>query len=155
MDIVFSRSSLIETLISQTPHAEYPLLEFEKYKQLCLEEGEIPAPLEQTQREYIPALDTIGRDRFFTHPIEARAEELHHAHIWQEGCVWEDDLGVKVQWSCTSDSYIVYSYFVSKDEKHHFFEIDYRREKAHSAIQDPKQVHEWAVLAKEFREDNQ
>ena len=96
--------------------------------------------------------DTIGRDKLASHPIEARAEELHHLHIWQEGCVWEEPNGkLKVQWSSTSDSYVVYSYFLDKENNHHFHVIDYCNDKAHKLIEDVKQVLKWTLIAKEYR----
>lgn len=87
-------------------------------------------------------------------PVEARGEELHHVHIWQEGCCWEDDDGLLVQWASTSDSYVVYSYFVDRDKDHHFYIIDYCNDKAHVLIEDHRQVAEWTRQAQEFRLKN-
>jgi len=43
------RSSLINEVIAETPVAEYPITEFEDYKRICIEEGDIPAPSETDQ----------------------------------------------------------------------------------------------------------
>ncbi|HHT0956269.1 type II toxin-antitoxin system YafO family toxin [Enterobacter kobei] len=148
------RSPLIAEAIAEAPIAEHPISEFEEYKRICIEEGDIPAPSETDQRTYESYLETIGRDRFMTSPIEARAEELHHAHVWQERCCWEDDDeedGMKVQWACTSDSYVVYSYFIDADDDHHFYIIDYCNDGAHGLISDRTQVLDWANQAERYR----
>ena len=149
------RSSLINEVIAETPVAEYPITEFEDYKRICIEEGDIPAPSETDQNIYSSYLETIGRDRFMTSPIEAREQELHHTHIWQEGCVWEeddeDDDSLKVQWACTSDGYVVYSYFIDRDGDHHFYIIDYCNDGAHGLISNRSQVLDWANQAERYK----
>ncbi|HBT1577749.1 type II toxin-antitoxin system YafO family toxin [Klebsiella variicola] len=149
------RSSIIEDVISETPFAEHPISEFEDYKRICIEEGDMPAPSETDQNIYPSYLETVGRDRFMTNPIEARVEELHHAHIWQEGCCWEEDDeeddSLKVQWACTSNSYVVYSYFIDSDGDHHFYVIDYCNDGAHGLISDRTQVLDWANQAERYK----
>lgn len=80
-------------------------------------------------------------------PPTGRAEDLHHVHIWQEGCCWEDEHGLKVQWASTSDSYVVYSYFIDRDKDHHFYVIDYCQDAAHALIEDRCQVLAWIEQA--------
>lgn len=152
MAVVITKSKKIHSVLEQFPAASMPIEEFETYKNECVDYGDVPNPCEATQRQHPSHLETIGRDRLATRPIEARAEELHHAHIWQEGCVWEDDNGeLEVQWACTSDSYIVYSYFVDINGDHHFHVIDYCMDRAHKLIEDAEQVSEWAAIARTHR----
>ncbi|MBN5324025.1 type II toxin-antitoxin system YafO family toxin [Serratia sp. IR-2025] len=145
------RCNRINIATEQNPAASLPIDEFEKYKTIAMEYGDIPSPSEVIQREHPAHLETIGRDRPMTHPIEARAEELHHVHIWQEGCCWEDDEGLKVQWASTSDSYVVYSYFIDRDDDHHFYVIDYCIDGAHGLIENRSQVLDWANQAERYR----
>lgn len=74
--------------------------------------------------------------------------------MWQDGCEWEDEDGLKVQWWSTSNSYIVYSYFLDKDKDHHFYVIDYCKDDAHALIEDRRQVASWTALARDFRLKN-
>lgn len=154
MGFKISRSQKLVDVISEYPIAGLPIDEFEAYKQECIEFGDTPAPPIHVQLEHPAHIDTIGRDRLMTHPTSARAEELHHVHMWQEGCCWEDENGLKVQWASTSNSYVVYSYFIDKDSDHHFYVIDYCQNEAHALIEDKQQVADWARQAKEFRIEN-
>ena len=152
MAIAITHSIKLLAVLEQNPTARLPIDEFEAYKNECVDFQDIPNPDESIQRQYPSHLETIGRDRLATRPLEARFEEVHHAHVWQEGCIWEDDDGdLKVQWSCTSDSYVVYSYFIDIDRNHHFHIIDYCFDRAHRLIEDEEQVTEWALLARTHR----
>lgn len=152
MGLIITKSKNIEKVIEENPEISTPIDEFEEYKRLSIEFDDIPNPPQDIQMQHSAHIDTIGRDRLATHPIEARTEELHHVHIWQEGCVWEESNGeLKVQWSSTSDSYVVYSYFLDKDANHHFHVIDYCNDKAHELIKDEQQVLKWTNTAKEYR----
>ncbi|CAK2133095.1 mRNA interferase YafO [Vibrio crassostreae] len=152
MSIIITKSAKIQKVLAENPSASLPIDEFEEYKTECVEFGDIPNPTETVQLQHPAHLDTIGRDKLATHPIDARAEELHHVHIWQDGCVWEEENGdLKVQWSCTSNSYIVYSYFIDKGGNHHFHVIDYCLDQAHALIEDAHQVSEWTGIAKTHR----
>ncbi|MCU1787474.1 hypothetical protein CUU54_01200 [Pectobacterium polaris] len=155
MGFKISRSQSLIEIISEFPLAGLPIEEFEEYKQACLDYGDIPTPPIVIQLGHPAHIDTIGRDKLMERPNQARSEELHHVHIWQEGCCWEDADGIKVQWASTSDSYVVYSYFVDKDGDHHFYVIDFCRDKAHKIIEDESKVREWTQIAKEFRISNQ
>lgn len=148
-----TRSQLIQEVILLEPTAEFPIDEFEKYKLICLEEDKIPAPSETEQLVYVSYIDTIGRDKYMVYPIDARAEELHHTHMWQEGCSWGEGEELKIQWACTSNSYVVYSYFIDNDEDHHIHVIDYCRDEAHSKIKNINQVKVWTEQAKLYREN--
>jgi len=154
MGFKISRSQSLTEVISEFPLAELPITEFECYKRECLDYGDMPAPPIHEQLKHPAHIDTIGKDKLMERPPEARDEWLHHVHIWQEGCCWEDEDGLKVQWASTSDSYVVYSYFVDKDKDHHFYVIDYCKDEAHDLIEDAAQVADWTRQAKEFRIKN-
>lgn len=145
------RSELIKEAIIEDPLVRLPIDEFEEYKLICLDEGKIPAPPEPEQHEYVSYIDTIGRDKYFRKPTEARAEELFHAHVWQDGCCWGEGDDLLIQWACTSNSYVVYSYFVDIDDDHHIYIIDYCKDKAHDLIEDKQQVSIWTEQAKQYR----
>lgn len=154
MGFKISRSQALIEVITQFPLAELPLLEFEQYKQECMDYADIPAPDIHIQLQHPAHIETIGRDKLMERPAEARAEALYHVHMWQEGCCWEDEDGLKVQWASTSDSYVVYSRFIDKDNDHHFYVIDYCEDKAHQLIEDPAQLACWIRQAQKFRLEN-
>ncbi|WP_034913054.1 type II toxin-antitoxin system YafO family toxin [Erwinia sp. 9145] len=154
MGFKISRSQALTEVITQFPETEFTVNEFEEYKRICMDFGDIPAPLIHVQLNHPAHIETIGKDKLMEGPPEARAEWLHHTHIWQEGCCWEDADGLKVQWASTSDSYVVYSYFIDSDKEHHFYLIDFCRDKAHTIIKDKGQVADWTRQAKEFRCQN-
>lgn len=154
MGFKISRSQVITDVISRYPATSLPIDEFEQYKRISMEYGDAPAPKIHVQLEHPAHLETIGRDKLMERPTEARGEELHHVHIWQEGCCWEDSDGLFVQWASTSDSYVVYSYFIDRDGDHHFYVIDYCKDKGHVLIEDELQVASWIEQAREFRLQN-
>jgi len=154
MGFKISRSQALLDVIAQYPVTALPIEEFETYKRECIEFDDIPAPAIHVQLEHPAHIETIGRDKLMERPVEARSEELHHTHMWQEGCCWEDGDGLLVQWASTSDSYVVYSYFRDKDDDHHFYVIDYCRDEAHALIEDVAQVARWTRQAREFRFQN-
>lgn len=154
MGFKISRSQALIDIITETPSAGLPIEEFEQYKLECIEFGDIPTPPIEVQLQYPAHIDTIGRDKLMERPSDARGEELHHTHVWQEGCCWEDEDGLKVQWASTSNSYVVYSYFFDKDSCHHFYVIDYCKDSAHTLIEDVTQVSKWTEQARIFRLKN-
>ncbi len=154
MGFKISRSQALTDIISQYPVAALPIEEFEQYKRECMDFGDIPAPPIHVQLQHLAHIDTIGRDKLMERPSSAREEELHHVHIWQEGCCWEDESGLKIQWASTSDSYVVYSYFIDRDRDYHFYVIDYCQDAAHALIEDERQVTAWTEQAKVFRQQN-
>ena len=154
MGFKISRSQALTEVITQFPITELPIQEFEEYKRECINYDDVPAPAIQIQLAHPAHIETIGRDKLMERPVEARGEELHHVHIWQVGCCWEDEDGLLVQWASTSDSYVVYSYFIDRDKDHHFYVIDYCNDKAHALIEDKQQVAEWTRQAQEFRIQN-
>ncbi|MCM7529030.1 type II toxin-antitoxin system YafO family toxin [Enterobacter hormaechei] len=154
MGFKISRSQALIEVITQFPITELPIQEFEEYKRECIDYDDVPAPPIQIQLAHPAHIETIGRDKLMERPVEARGEELHHVYIWQEGCCWEDGDGLLVQWASTSDSYVVYSYFIDRDKDHHFYVIDYCNDKAHALIEDKQQVAEWTRQAQEFRVKN-
>lgn len=151
MGYKITRSDSLLEAIGDDHLAALPIDEFEEYKIICIEEGEIPAPSTPDQMEYVSYVESIGRDKYMTHPTTARAEELHHTHVWQEGCCWGDGDDLRVQWACTSNSYVVYSYFMDADNDHHIYIIDYCKDEAHKLIENPSMVSRWAKLAEEYR----
>ncbi|CAO97656.1 type II toxin-antitoxin system YafO family toxin [Erwinia tasmaniensis] len=154
MGCKISRSQALAEVISQFAFTALPIEEFEQYKRECLDYYDIPAPPIHIQLQHPAHIDTIGRDKLMERPPTARAEDLHHVHIWQEGCCWEDEHGLKVQWASTSDSYVVYSYFIDRDKDHHFYVIDYCQDAAHALIEDRCQILAWIEQAKKFRLQN-
>ncbi|CAM7066425.1 type II toxin-antitoxin system YafO family toxin [Morganella morganii] len=135
--------------------AESFIADFEEYKRISIDYDDVPNPSVSAQFYHPAHIDTIGRDKLMDWPDEARAEDVHHVHLWQTGCVWEDeDEGLNVQWDCTSDSFIIYSYFKDKDSDHHFYIIDFLFDQAHTIIEDSEQILKWVELARQHREAN-
>jgi hypothetical protein len=152
MGLKVSYAQKISEVVNEYPQTQFPLDEFADYKKICLEYADIPAPPIHEQLKHPAHIETIGRDKLMERPSSARAEELHHVHMWQEGCCWEDPVkGLKVQWASTSNCYVVYSYFKDKNQDHHFYIIDYCGDLAHDIIEDDDQVMEWAEEARSFR----
>ncbi|OBU04846.1 type II toxin-antitoxin system YafO family toxin [Morganella psychrotolerans] len=154
MGIKLIRSQFIQQFINEFPETEHPIAEFEEYKTVSLDFGDLPIPPYHEQLEHPAHIDTIGRDKPMDRPNSARYEELHHTHIWQEGCIWEDGDGLFVQWRSTSDTFVVYSYFLDADSDHHFYIIDFVRDQAHTIIEDSEQILKWVELARQHREAN-
>lgn len=160
MGCKITRSLHVNTVLSHFikivgPIAESFITDFEEYKKECVEFGDIPIPPHHVQLTYPAHIETIGRDKRMERPRTALHEELHHVHLWQDGCNWDDENeGTFVQWNSTSDSFIVYSYFKDKDNDHHFYIIDLVFDQAHTIIEDKEQVLKWVKIAKEFRLKN-
>ena len=103
--------------------------EFQYYKENSAA-NEHAAPsrhIQQTTEGYSPL---FGRDRFDKVNFLARQENIQHLHVRQEHSIWEDEQGALVQWDCTSNSYLIYSYFFYQD-KHHYFVIEFYANDAH------------------------
>lgn len=59
-----------------------------------------------------------------------------------------------MEWNSTSDSFIVYAYFIGKIGVHHFYIIDLGYDKAHTLIENNRQIPKWVAIAKQFRLQN-
>jgi hypothetical protein len=93
-----------------------------------------PSRHEQETAESLEPL--MGRDRFFKNPKEARVNELYHVHTYEERSEWEDEDGDMIcQWDCTSDNYLIYSYF-KHENVHHYYIIAFLDKNAHQRTRD-------------------
>jgi hypothetical protein len=142
-----STGSLITTAID----------EFTEYKNTSCISTEIPTPTTVEQKEYQGLHDSFGRDRQFSSPDECKALDIHHVHVFQGGCNWGDDNVVVAQWDCTSNSYLVYSYFLSARQNHIFCILDFIADNAHDIYEQPEleQINYWIDKAKSFKEQNE
>lgn len=129
---------------------------FQYYKEHS-EPHEIATPSRKVQEETEGLIAEFGRDRFFKNPQHARKDDLTHLHLFTDDCEWFDEDGSpKVQWECTSNSYLVYSYFESNDV-HVFYLIALIEKGAHRITKDLADgdpnpiVLEWLAEAIRFR----
>ena len=134
------------------------LSKFEAYKKESAP-GEIARPTRAIQEEYIGIDKALGRDRFFKNPDDAKDFELTHLHVYDGTRVWKDIDGEnKAQWYCTSDRYLVYSYFKHNDT-HVFYIIAFIPKDAHELTKDLENgqanpiVKAWLKQAKEFQKN--
>lgn len=126
--------------------------DFEEYKKLSVNSGDVPLCPYHKQLARSAYIDTIGRDKLNERTQAARNENIHHVHLWQTGCIWENENGDPiVQYNCTSDSYIIYSYFIDKDGEHHFYIIDLIFDHAHTVIEDNNEIAKWVAQARKYR----
>ena len=111
--------------------------------------SEHAAPKGHTQKEYEGVSALFGRDRFDKINPDARAEDIQHLHVRQEHSVWEDSNGdALVQWACTSDSYLIYSYFCHA-QQHRYYLLEFFRDRGHNLYQG--QVDSFILEAKAYR----
>jgi len=103
--------------------------EFQEYKKGSAPD-EHAAPTRYVQEQYPCISEILGRDRFEKWAEKARLEEIQHIHVIQERSIWKDEQGQLVQWDCTSNSYLVYSYFFH-DNKHHYYVLEFYKFAAH------------------------
>lgn len=122
--------------------------EFLIYKEAS-KNREHPAPSRKVQETYVSASEMFGRDRFDKLSKDAQKEEIQHLHVRQEDSIWEDEEGYGyAQWNCTSDSYLVYSYFKHQDDHYYYF-IEFFGKEAHSLYE--KMGDKFIKCAKDFR----
>jgi len=108
---------------------------FEEYKKNS-DIKDIAAPTRHEQETYESLVPELGRDRFFKNPKEARNNELYHVHTYETHLEWEDEDGDMIaQWKCTSDNYLIYSYF-EHNNTHHFYIIAFLDKNAHIKTKD-------------------
>lgn len=126
--------------------------EFCTYKSLS---GTHSRPTNAEQKQFVSISDLFGRDRFNADDelkIELSAESLTHLHTIQEGCTWEDSSGYRLaQWSCTSNSYLIYSYFVHLSTRYYFV-VDFIDNNAHASWKNTLAKKIWLSDAKIYRE---
>ena len=129
---------------------------FQYYKENS-EPHEIATPSRKVQEETEGLIAEFGRDRFFKNPQHASQDDLTHLHLFTDDCEWLDEDGTpKVQWECTSNSYLIYSYFESNGI-HVFYLIALIEKGAHRLTKDlldgdPNPiVLEWLAEAIRFR----
>lgn len=129
---------------------------FQYYKENS-EPHEIATPSRRIQEETESLIAEFGRDRFFKNPTDARRDDLTHLHLFTDNCDWLDEDGTpKVQWECTSNSYLIYSYF-EHNGVHVFYLIALINRFAHQKTKDLTNgdpnpiVLEWLADAIRFR----
>ena len=119
-----------------------------RYKQAS-KNREHPAPSRKVQEIYKSASEMFGRDRFDKISKDAQKEEIQHLHVRQTDSTWEDDEGYGyAQWYCTSDSYLVYSYF-KHHNNHYYYLLEFFGTEAHSLYE--QMGDRFVQSAKDFR----
>jgi hypothetical protein len=109
--------------------------EFQYYK-LDSKSNEHPAPTRHTQVVYQGVNPFFGRDRFDKLNPVASALDIQHVHFKQDDVIWTDSDGEQLaQWSCTSDSYLIYSYFQHSSEKY-YYAIEFFVDAAHDLYEE-------------------
>lgn len=125
--------------------------EFVDYKQ---NSDRHAAPTRREQEEYASISVLFGRDRPNVDeeaPFPQRQETLSHLHSRQDDSEWNDEDGdLLAQWECTSDSYLIYSYFVY-DGKRHYYIVDFIDNKAHANWENEEAKLMWIEEAKSYR----
>lgn len=94
---------------------------FVEYKTESADLGNIPAPSDGVQMEYLSLVDVFGKDKpnHFPKP-DAKNENLHHVHVFDGTTEFEIDQWInKEQIKRVCDTLLFYSYF-EHDEIHHF-----------------------------------
>lgn len=113
--------------------------EFCYYKENS-EYNEHPSPTRHTQETYECFSPLFGRDRFDKKYPEASNQNIQHLHVRQSKSVWDfPDGAAKAQWECTSDSYLVYSYFMHEGF-HHYFVIEFYISGGHAQYEQDVQI---------------
>lgn len=101
---------------------------------------EHPSPTRYTQETYECLSPLFGRDRFDKKYPEASNQNIQHLHVKQANSNWDFPNGsAKAQWECTSDSYLVYSYFKHNDI-HHYFVIEFYKSGGHAQYEQDVQI---------------
>lgn len=128
------------------------LEDFEYYKRNS-HKKEHPRPANHFQKKTDSVSYYFGRDRFDTRNYQARKEEIQHVHYREASSAWEYPDGTpKPQWYCTSNTYLVYSYFEHNKCKYYYL-IDFIVNSAHNnenAIY-KESISNYLNQAKEFR----
>jgi hypothetical protein len=104
--------------------------EFKLYKERG-NANEHPAPTRRVQETLESTHEQFGRDRFDSKHVDAKEVDLRHVHVEQENSIWSDANGDLYQWYCTSDSYLVYSYF-EHDVNKYYHVIEFFTDSGHA-----------------------
>jgi len=121
--------------------------EFRVYKESSADD-EHAAPTRHVQENYCCIVPLFGRDRFDKENRDARSEDIQHLHIREDHSIWEDEEGLLSQWYCTSDRYLVYSYFLHEGI-HHYYIIELYNSSSH--LQYVEDVRSFVEDAKAYR----
>ena len=125
-NLIFTLSEKLKKNLNFEPVFE----QFKEYKELS-NSDEHPRPKNHFQKKNESASPFFGRDRFDPAHKDSHSEELQHIHYWMEGCEWEfENDEPKAQWDCTSNTYLVYSYF-KHNGTHYYYLIDFLIDTAH------------------------
>lgn len=117
--------------LATTPNFEQILEDFKFYKRNSNPQ-EHPRPANHFQKKYDSVSYYFGRDKFDTRHAQARKEEIQHVHYREQNSNWENSNGnPKSQWQCTSNTYLVYSYFYH-DNINYYYLIDFINKSAHN-----------------------
>lgn len=125
--------------------------EFKNYKSKSLTHSR---PTNAHQKQYFSISPLFGRDRYNAddkQKIELAAEQLTHVHVKQKNSVWlDEDNDPLAQWDCTSNSYLIYSYFVHGGTRNYYV-IAFIDNNAHAHWEDENSKLLWLKDAKEYR----
>lgn len=125
--------------------------EFETYKRSSDRHAR---PTKTEQNEYASISGLFGRDRANVDeekPFLQKQEDLGHLHAKQHDSEWGDEDGDPlVQWECTSNSYIIYSYFVHASVRHYYV-VDFIDDEAHASWDNQEAKMMWIQEAKAYR----
>lgn len=125
--------------------------EFESYKR---NSDRHARPTKTEQNEYASISALFGRDRANVDeekPFLQKQEDLGHLHTKQDDSDWVDKDGDPiVQWECTSNSYIIYSYFVHGSVRHYYV-VDFIDDEAHAKWDNQEAIMMWIQEAKAYR----
>lgn len=125
--------------------------EFDAYKR---NSDRHSAPTRQEQEEYASISPLFGRDRRNVdteEPFLQAQETLSHLHNRQDDSVWTDEEGDPLsQWECTSDSYLIYSYFVHNGIRYYYI-VDFIDNDAHANWDNEEAKLMWIQEAKDYR----
>jgi len=104
------------------------------------EPHEHPSPRRHAQETYESLSPLFGRDRFDKKYPEASNQNIQHLHVKQPHSKWDFlDGSAKTQWECTSDSYLVYSYF-EHNGIHHYFVLEFYKSESHAQYEQDVQI---------------
>ncbi|MEG0579964.1 MAG: type II toxin-antitoxin system YafO family toxin [Niameybacter sp.] len=117
----------------EQPIVEIIVLEFIKYKESS-ERYEHPAPTIKSQQKKESPYIEFGRDRY---DIAHKSEDVQHIHLRDGTKSWEDEQGPLVQWNCTSDTHLIYSYF-KHNGAYYYYLVEIYDDKAHLSYEKAK-----------------
>lgn len=151
--------------IAALPNAVQYLEEFRIYKEQSFQIADdyqcdvselLPVLPQDEQEQYPPEHPLFGRDRIFCGHYQGAANDpIYHVHLndYSDGLVWDGgDEGVRVnQWSCTSDSALIYAYLETASDDYHFLVLDIISPGAHAHYEIDGMIASWRRQARDFR----